>query len=246
VRALLPSPIDDVDVHTYYADGWTDRGGWRVNFVSSADGAVSVGGFSAGLQTPGDQRIFTALRDLADVVVVGAGTANAEGYRPARRSPARAARRREFGLADALPIAVVSRRLNLDRNAALYAPDSGTLVITCAAAPAETRATLAGNVEVIICGEREVDLAAARSALVSRGLARIVCEGGPHLFADTVRAGVVDEFCLSLTPMLVGPGPGHLMAGMALADPARLRLLGLLEEDGALFCRYAVGAAHAD
>jgi riboflavin biosynthesis pyrimidine reductase len=243
VRALLPYVAEDVDVHAYYAHGWSDRGGWRVNFVSSADGAVSVGGRSAGLQTAGDNRIFTALRDLADAVVVGAGTANAEGYRPARRSPARTARRREFGFAETLPVAVVSGRLNVNPDAALYAPGRGTLVLTCAAAPADTRAALAGDVDVIICGEDEVDLATARAALASRGLERIVCEGGPHLFTDAVRAGVVDEFCLSLTPMLVGPGPGHLMAGMPLADRAGLRLLGLLEEDGAVFCRYAVDPA---
>jgi RibD C-terminal domain len=81
VRALLPQPVEDVDVHAYYADGWLDRGGLRVNFVVSADGAAQAQGKSAGLQTPGDNRIFAALRDLADVVLVGAGTASVEGYR---------------------------------------------------------------------------------------------------------------------------------------------------------------------
>ena len=78
MRALLPRFADDPDVHAHYARDWVARGGVRVNFVSAADGAVTADGKSKGLQTPGDNRVFAALRDLADVVLVGAGTAVAE------------------------------------------------------------------------------------------------------------------------------------------------------------------------
>ena len=80
MRALLPGPVDDVDVHAYYAAGWIDRGGLRANFVTAADGAAHAGGLSRGLQTKGDNIVFAALRDLADVVLAGAGTVVAEGY----------------------------------------------------------------------------------------------------------------------------------------------------------------------
>ena len=101
MRALLPVPADgaasapEFDLHAHYAAGWTDRGGLRVNFVCAADGAVHASGRSAGLQTPGDNAVFAALRDLADVVLVGSGTAVAEGYRPAKPGPRRRALRRE-------------------------------------------------------------------------------------------------------------------------------------------------------
>ena len=59
--------------------------------VMSADGAGSLDGLSGGLSAAGDKRVFGILRVLADVVLVGSGTAEAESYKPAR--PARRSRR---------------------------------------------------------------------------------------------------------------------------------------------------------
>ncbi len=239
MRALLPEPLAAPDVHQHYAQDWLGQPGWRVNFVASVDGAASASGRSRGLQTPGDHQVFTALRDLADVVVVGAGTATAEGYRPARLAAARLAVRRAYGLAERLPIAVVTGRLDLDVTAPLY-QDADTLIVTCAAAPAELRAALADRVTVLVCGDDAVDLPAARTALAGRGLSRALCEGGPTLFAHAVDAGIVDELCLSVTPFLLGPGAGRITAGSPLDRPVDLELVGLLEEDGAQFGRYAL------
>lgn len=242
MRALLPLPTDDVDVHSHYAAGWTQPGGLRVDFVSSLDGAATVDGKSEGLQTRGDNAVFAALRDLADVVLVGGGTARAEGYAPVELPAERVARRREYGFAPVLPTAVISGHLNLDPDAALFTqapPAARTVVITCAAADRETRSRLQAVADVAICGEDAVDLAAARAALEDRGLRRILCEGGPSLFADLARARVADELCLSLTPLLAGPGALRVVRGTEWAEPRRdLTLAGLLEEEGALFVRY--------
>ena len=98
--------------------------------------------------------------------------------------------------------------------------------------------------EVLVCGEDEVDLALARRELEARGWRRILAEGGPTLFTQLVAAGVVDELCLSLTPFLVGPGPiSRILGGPgAWSVPQDLRLIGALEEDGALFLRYRLSA----
>src|SRR4051794_28124263 len=120
MRALLPEPAEDVDVHAFYAAEWLEHGGLRVNFVSSVDGAAQADGRSSGLQTKGDNRIFAALRDLADVVVAGAGTVTIEGYSAVRVSPKRAEIRRAHGLRDVLPTAVISRSLRLDPDSALF------------------------------------------------------------------------------------------------------------------------------
>jgi riboflavin biosynthesis pyrimidine reductase len=240
VRALLPNPAENADVHAHYAETWLAEGGLRVNFVESVDGAATQDGLSQALQTPGDNRVFAALRDLADIVLVGAGTARAEGYRPVRVSGQRAEARERYGLAPSLPTAVVSRSLDLGW---LTEPAPGvprTIVLTSAAADPARRAALDSVADIAVCGADEVDLRAVRAALAERGLTRVLCEGGPHLFAAAVRAGVVDEVCLSMTPMLSGPGAGRIVAGERLDAPSGLRLIGLLEEDGALFCRYVV------
>lgn len=243
MRALLPDPADDVDVHAFYASDWLDAGGLRANFVASADGAATEDGLSRGLQTPGDNLVFRALRDLADVVVAGAGTVRTEGYSAIAVSDERRAIREQFGLRPILPIAVISRSLRLDPGADLFtaAPaDARTIVLGCADADPARRAELESVADVIVCGEGAVDLAIARAALAERGHTRILCEGGPTLFADLASAGVVDELCLSVTPILTGPGSRRIVAGEPWPDPTRLALAGLLEEAGALFCRYRV------
>lgn len=244
MRALLPHPQADVDVHALYANDWLDPGGLRVNFVATVDGAATEDGASRGLQTPGDNRIFAALRDLADVVMAGAGTVRTEGYKAIRLSDRRRAVRAEYGLAGTLPTAVVSRSLRLDPADALFvgAPAGArTIVLTCAAADPHVRAELERVADVIVCGDETVDLPAARAAVIDRGLTRILCEGGPMLFADLARAGVADELCLSISPILSGPGARRIVAGELWPDdPRPLALAGLLEEDDALFCRYRV------
>jgi riboflavin biosynthesis pyrimidine reductase len=242
MRALLPEPVDDVDIHAFYAADWVQPGGLRVNFVSSADGAAQAEGRSAGLQTPGDNRVFAALRDLADVVVAGLGTVTIEGYRGIRVSERRAAVRRDYGLPAVLPTAVMSRSLRLDPDSALFTdapPGAPTIVLTCTASAADRRAALAKVADVVVCGDEEVDPALARAALEERGLRRILSEGGPIAFGHLLAGGVVDELCLSLTPLLVGPGPTRITVGPAeWEQPRELQLAGLLEEDGALFLRY--------
>ena len=244
MRALVPAPADPVDVHDHYAAGWLKSGGIRANFVASVDGAASTAGRSRGLQTRGDNLVFSALRDLADVVLVGAGTARTEGYRAATLSPARQEVRRSYGLAATLPIAVVSRSARLDPASELFRttdPAARTIVITCGTAEANAQHALRPVADIVSCGEEIVDLSAVRSTLVARGLTRILCEGGPTFFADLLRSGEVDELCLSITPLLTGPGPDRITAGHAWAgDPAPLNLVGLLEQDGALFCRYQI------
>jgi riboflavin biosynthesis pyrimidine reductase len=242
VRALLPDPSDSVDVHEVYARDWLDAGGLRVNFVASVDGAAQASGRSAGLQTSGDNTVFAALRDLADVVLAGAATVTIEGYRAIRISDRRQARRRDLGLRAVLPTAVISRSLRFDPQSSLFTdvePEARTVVLTCEAAPPERRAALEPVADVVVCGGDVVEPVLARRALEDRGLTRILSEGGPTAFADLVRGGVVDELCLSLSPLLVGPGPTRITAGLAAwTDPAPLTLTSLLEDDGALFLRY--------
>ena len=241
MRALLPGLVEGVDVHAYYAAGWLDRGGIRVNFVTSVDGASSAEGTSRGLQTPGDNQVFAALRDLADVVLVGAGTVVAEDYGPLDPDAQRKAGRRSRGLREVAPVAVLSRSLRLDPEHKVFTevqPGARTIVLTCEAADAETRRKLKQVADVIDCGDDTVELALARAALEQRGLTRILCEGGPSVFADLASDGVVDELCLSVSPTLAGPGPGRIVSGSEWSAPVSMSLVGLLEDEGALFCRY--------
>ncbi|HEX4831387.1 MAG TPA: pyrimidine reductase family protein [Trebonia sp.] len=212
----------------------------RGNMVASLDGAAAVDGRSGGLSSPGDRRVFWALRTLADVIMVGAGTARAEGYHPTTIKPPWDSLGLRAGRPAAPPLALVSRSLSLDPAAPLIsgAPAGArTIIITCAASPADRRGALAAAADVIVAGEQDVDLAAAAQALAARGLGRVLCEGGPRLLRDLTAARVLDELCLTISPALAGPGAVRILEGEQF--PAQqARLAHLLAEDDVLFARY--------
>jgi riboflavin biosynthesis pyrimidine reductase len=239
MRTIFPSPGGELDLvalagaYAYPGERWL-----RVNFVSSADGSASVDGLSGGLSSAADKRVFGILRVLTDVILVGSGTAHAENYKPARPRPSLASLR--DGRPAAAPIALVTGTLALDLTAPLFtqaAADSRTIVITSAASDKDLRAETAKVADVIVAGDDTVDLAAAVRELAGRGLGRVLCEGGPHLFGDLAAAGLVDELCLSLSPTLAGPGAGRIIAGPAsAARPMTLKQV--LADDDFLFLRY--------
>lgn len=210
----------------------------RVNFIASLDGATTVAGRSKGLQSPGDLRIFRLLRALADGVLVGAGTAAAEGYGPMSDDSTVGRMRVALDRPATAPIVVVSRRASLAPGGPLVGGNSPTVCVTCEAADPGRRAALsAAGVEVLVCGQDDVDLPLALDRLAERGIEQLTCEGGPQLLRSALAAGVVDELDLSIAPALVGGGV-RLVGDEPLGDVARLDLRSLLEEDGMLFARY--------
>ncbi|WP_430827793.1 pyrimidine reductase family protein [Candidatus Protofrankia californiensis] len=210
----------------------------RSNFVSSIDGAAELDGRSGALGGSADRRIFRTLRWLADVVLVGAGTAVAEDYGPVVIPPERRERRIATGQSAVPPVAVVSASLRLDPSARLFAAQARPLVLTCEAAPPDRRKVLAEVADVLICGNQTVDPAAALRALGERGLARVLCEGGPALHADLANAGLLDELCVTLAPLLAGPDHLRIVRGQRWHTPLEMTLSHVLEEDGNLFLRY--------
>ncbi|MFL6145558.1 MAG: pyrimidine reductase family protein [Labedaea sp.] len=244
MRRLFPEPaaeLDDAELERLYDYPSDLTAPWvQVNFVSSADGAITVEGRSSGLGGAGDKRIFGLGRDLADVILAGAGTVLVEGYRGVRRTEVRAERRARLGLSEIPPIAVVTRRCSIDPTARLVTDTLvAPIVLTCADAPAERRAALAeAGADVVVTGENTVDLAVALDALAERGLLRVNCEGGAHLFGELIAGGLVDQFCLTVAPLLVGGDAPRSAVGLLPPAPLDLDLASVLTEDGHLMLRY--------
>lgn len=235
------SDIDDAALErTYDYPASLERPWVQVNFVSSADGAVTHTGKAAGLSGPADKKILTLGRDLADVVLVGAGTAIVEGYYGIRATTARTKRRERLGLSPVPPVAVVTRRCSVAPDSLLLTDTAiPPIVITCESAPVERRDALTdAGAEVILAGADDVDLHAALAELDQRGLRRINCEGGPRLFGSLIAADLVDELCLTVSPLLVGGDAGRIAAGQLPEAPRRMALESVLHEDGFLMLRY--------
>jgi 5-amino-6-(5-phosphoribosylamino)uracil reductase len=209
--------------------------------VSTLDGAAQHGGRSQPISCAADMRIFGTLRALADVVVVGAETVRQEGYRPARARAEFAAARQAAGQGPAPAIAVVTASLDLDLSLPLFtSPLVPTLILTGAAAdPGRVAAAEEAGARVLTAGEGTgVDPARAVRALAGLGHTRLLTEGGPRLLGQFVAAGVLDELCLTVSPMLTAGDAQRIAGGPSVTLPRRFTLKSMLEEDGFLFTRY--------
>src|SRR5207245_8818761 len=138
------------------------------------------------------------------------------------------------------PLAVVSRSLDFDPKARLFTDTQvRPIILTCAASPADRRSALEKIADVVVAGEDDVDMRAALDALAERGLRHVECEGGPHLLGWLIAAGLLDELCLTVAPVIAGGTAGRIVSGLQSQVTDRLRLLHVLEADGYLLLRYS-------
>ncbi|HEX3932705.1 MAG TPA: dihydrofolate reductase family protein [Nocardioides sp.] len=194
----------------------------RVTMVSTVDGAATGDdGTSRSINNGADKRVFDLLRDLADAIVVGAGTVRVEGYAVGRK-----------------PLVVVSRTASVPVTQR-PAERGQVLMATVSTAPylREARALL-GEENVLVLGSHRVDLARLKDELVLRGYRHLLSEGGPHLLRDLLDQGVVDELDATIVPRLVGGAHRRITDGPPVDVPLRLHTL--VEEEGTLLARWLV------
>lgn len=235
------TPLRDDEIRELYswpsdlAEPWI-----RVNFVSSIDGAVSSDGKSGGLGTPADGRLFAILRELADVIVVGAATVRTENYGGAKMDAAARERRAARGQSSVPPIVVVTASARLDPGCRLLTDtDVAPIVVTGRAAPADRiRGLAAAGAEVVAVDDDSVPTPALRSALSDRGLTRVLCEGGPTLFGQLLADDAVDELCLTTSPVLVAGGSGRIAVSPAASPRPMHRAHVLADDDGTILTRW--------
>ena len=234
---------DQAEVDPIDAYGRLSRAGHRpqvrLNMIASVDGASSVDGHSAPLGGPADKALFATLRALADVILVGAATMRTESYGPARLDESSRGLRLRWAMTAVPPIAVVTRACRLDWHAPFFADaEQRPIIITAASAALDDRARAAEVADVIVAGDKGVDLAQAMRELAERGHENVLAEGGPGIAAQLAAADLLDELCLTVSPLLAGGEAKRILDGSLLQPPPRLELHHVLESDGYLFLRY--------
>jgi riboflavin biosynthesis pyrimidine reductase len=160
----------------------------------------------------------------------------AEQYDALRLDEDRRAWRRTRGLPEFPLMVVVSAALDLDPEQLVFsdAPIRPLVVTRKGGTPPPGLAEVA---EIIEVGDDSVDLAAMVAGLHARGATQLLCEGGPHLLGALVAADLIDEMCLTVSPVLTGGGAGRIAAGPE-GPPRRMALRGVLSEEDMLFLRY--------
>jgi 5-amino-6-(5-phosphoribosylamino)uracil reductase len=234
--------LDDGDLPRLY--GYPEHDGtWlRANFIASVDGGATADGSSGAMGGPGDRQIFNLLRELADVILVGAGTVRIEGYSGAQLGVAERQGRQARDQSEVPRLAIVTKAGRLDRDMPVFTrTEVPPLVLTCTAAADETRRRLGDLCEVVDCSSDDpgkVDEATTLQALAARGMRRVLTEGGPTLLGTFVQRGMLDELCLTIAPYLVGGMARRIATGPG-QQLTHLRCAHILSDDaGYLYARY--------
>ena len=235
----MPGPVDPVAAHATAHRPLPHGRPWvLVNMVASLDGATTVDGVSGGLGGPADKEVFGAIRAIADVILVAAGTVRAEGYGPPRLAVPRRDEREARGQSPFPRMAIVSGALDLDPTSPLFTEAAEPpLVYTSTGAPADARARLDPVAEVVALEGSRLDVAAVVADLHARRARVVVAEGGPSLNGQLVAAGLVDELDLTTAPLLAGGSSARLAHGPDRA-PQSMRLAHLWTADGYVFSRH--------
>jgi riboflavin biosynthesis pyrimidine reductase len=229
VTGLVPATesrdLDGDELDAWLADRYALGGHeWlRLNLITALGGEITgPSGTSNDLADGIDRALLKVLRRLSDVVLVGAASVRAEGFRIPRGAP--------------LAVATVSGRL--DGHPFPASVEAGRLLVLCpaSAVPVALVSVGARATVVELPGDPVADPGLIVSALHERGLRRITCEGGGGLASRLVATGLVDEFDHSLAPVLTSPG-APLTVGHVPLTPARLAGL-VLDGTDRLYARW--------
>jgi diaminohydroxyphosphoribosylaminopyrimidine deaminase/5-amino-6-(5-phosphoribosylamino)uracil reductase len=168
----------------------------------SLDGRIAaLSGDSRWISSEASRTLVHRWRRECDAVIVGAGTVAADNPRLTCRMP----QGRD-------PVRVIvdgTLRTSARALALIERSSAPAIVVTSSAKAAAAARRYAGaNVEVLTMPTDEggIDLAAMMHAMGRRGWCKVMFEGGAHLAASALRAGVIDRVAFFVTPKIVGAG----------------------------------------
>lgn len=201
--------------------------GWRANFVVNLEGSyIDSNGSSRGVSSPEDRLVLIHLREISDVVLVSAKSASLE----------------RLGSTKSSTIAIVAGSGPLPPIPALTQANK---VLVLAPANSDHKVTLdASSTAKLILIENEIrgrispqELA---TAIESLGFKFPVSEFGPDWLRQVSKAGVLDEFCLTITKSSEQSFEGDTprLAIRGLLPESNYELASALEFENNLFTRW--------
>lgn len=218
-----------------------DRPDVRAIAVTSMAGSATLSGVSGGLGNDLDAALLARARQWSDAVIVGAGTVREENYHPIAPDSDVVATRRAHGQRDTPVLAIVSGSLNFDPKAEIFtqaSADNAPLILTSTQAARSAGAQRLRNAGGEVADTGAGGLAAGVDYLRSRGLTRILCEGGPSVHGAGISADLFDTFYLTVSPVISGEVETPLVASGDSA-PRRFFLEHVHHSpDSLLFLRY--------
>jgi 2,5-diamino-6-(ribosylamino)-4(3H)-pyrimidinone 5'-phosphate reductase len=215
-----------------------------VNMAISVDGRISTRRREQiTLGTRHDRRLMDVLRAQSDAVIVGAGTVRHDGYPVLVRDAGVRRKRTGRGLPPHPVNVVLSRKLDLPLSRPIFRRnDIQRLIYTTKAAPAARRRRLGGIADIVVLPTKGITPSAVLRDLHSRGMKRVLLEGGGELHFAFAKEHVVDEIYVTVTPRLIGGDAPSLLDGRGFLkkDHLELKLISTRRVGDELFLRYRV------
>jgi riboflavin biosynthesis pyrimidine reductase len=208
--------------------------------VSSLDGHVTEDGRVSSLTGPPDQALLHQLRAVHDGVLVGASTVRIEGYDALLR-PEEQTRRKELTGVAQPTLCIVSASARLASSLPVFrAKGLEVIVLTKRESPTDE---IPRGVQVISADSDAAGALDLHPLLVelraSHGITRMLCEGGPTLLGSLLRAGLLDELIMVVSPRISG-GEGPRAINEGGPHPRAVSLVAHAVVDGFIFLRYRV------
>ena len=182
--------------------------------------AVSIDGYLNGateqrllLSNAADFDRVDAVRAECDAILVGARTVRRDNPRLLVRSQARQDDRVARGLSPSPIKVTVTRQARLDACADFFTAGETEKIVYCASAAADEALARLGRVATVVDGGQPVDLHRLTQDLYTRGVGRLMVEGGGTMHTQFLAAGIADELHLVVAPFFVGDSRARRFVG---------------------------------
>jgi len=145
------------------------------------------------------------LRATSDAIMVGIGTVLSDNPSLTVKSAARREKRRTLGLDENPTRIVVDSSARTPIDADIFKKGAGRKIIAVSeSAPKEKVKELSKAAHIIVAGEKTIDLEKLVVELKSRGINRLMVEGGATLNWGLISAGLVDEIYTFIGNIIIG------------------------------------------
>jgi len=214
------------------------------NFALTADARISTRKRTPSLfSSKLDKRRLTAIRAVADAILVGHGTVKADNMSMGLPNEKLRAERLARGQREYPLRVIVSNSGRIRADLKVFQNDFAPIVIfSTEQMPVTHRRALEGKAHLHLCDAPVVNLPAALQILRREYAVRsVICEGGASLLRSLVSENVLDELYLTLCPLIFGGNGALTLTGPAndfLPQSVHARLLAMQTAGGECFLRY--------
>ncbi|MCZ7356540.1 MAG: 2,5-diamino-6-(ribosylamino)-4(3H)-pyrimidinone 5'-phosphate reductase [Candidatus Methanoperedens sp.] len=215
-----------------------------INAAMSADGKIAtIGRKQTKISGSLDFDRMDELRATSDAIMVGIGTMLSDNPSLTLKSSERREKRCEKGLDENPARIVVDSTARTPIDSDVFKKGAGKKIIAVSKiAPREKIRQLSKHAEILIAGEKSVDLEELLAELKKRGINRLMVEGGATLNWGLISRGLVDEIYTFLGNIILGgkTAPTLVDGEGFTCDFCRLKLISCEKMDEGVLIRWKV------